>query len=41
MSAKAKRALARLRSVKVSLRATATDAAGNGRTRAKTLTITR
>jgi subtilisin family serine protease len=41
VSAKAKRALARVRSVKVSLRATATDAAGNGRTRAKTLTITR
>jgi subtilisin family serine protease len=41
ISAKAKRALARLRSVKVSLRATATDAAGNGRTRAKTLTLTR
>jgi hypothetical protein len=41
ISAKAKRALARLRSVKVSLRATAIDAAGNGRTRAKTLTLTR
>jgi subtilisin family serine protease len=41
VSARAKRALARLRSVKVSLRATATDAAGNGRTRAKTLTIAR
>ena len=41
LSAKAKRALARLRSVKVSLRATATDAAGNRRTRAKTLTLTR
>jgi hypothetical protein len=41
VSAKAKRALTRLRSVKVSLRATATDAVGNGRTRAKTLTLTR
>jgi large repetitive protein len=39
--AKAKRALAKLRSVKVSLRATATDAAGNGRTRSRTLTMTR
>jgi thermitase len=41
VSATVKRALARLRSVKVSLRATATDAAGNGRTRATILTITR
>jgi thermitase len=37
----AKRALGRVRSVKVTLRATATDAAGNARTRSRTVTITR
>ena len=41
VSAQAKRALAKLGSVKVSVRATATDAAGNGRTRSSTATITR
>ena len=37
----AKRALARVPSVKVALRATATDAAGNARTRSAAVTITR
>jgi subtilisin family serine protease len=41
LTSRAKRALAGLRSVKVGLRATATDAAGNARTRSRTLTITR
>jgi subtilisin family serine protease len=37
----AKRALARARSVRVTVRATATDAAGNARTRTATVTLTR
>src|SRR4051794_19442099 len=41
LTSAAKRALGRLRSVKVTLRATATDAAGNARTRSRTVTVTR
>jgi subtilisin family serine protease len=41
VSARAKRALANVRSLKVSLRAAATDVAGNGRTRSRTLTLSR
>jgi subtilisin family serine protease len=41
LTSAAKRTLARVRSVKVTLRATATDAAGNARTRSRTVTITR
>jgi subtilisin family serine protease len=41
LTSAARRALARLRHVKVTLRATATDAAGNARTRSRTVTITR
>jgi subtilisin family serine protease len=40
-SAKVRRALRRLRTLKVTLAATATDAAGNGRTRSRALTLTR
>jgi subtilisin family serine protease len=41
LMSKAKRALKRVRRLKVSVRATATDAAGNARTRSRTVTITR
>ena len=41
LTSAAKRALARVRSLKVTLRATATDAAGNARTRSRTVTLTR
>jgi subtilisin family serine protease len=41
LTSAAKRALARVRSVKVTLRATATDAAGNVRARSRTVTVTR
>jgi subtilisin family serine protease len=41
LTSAAKRALARLRTVKVALRATATDAAGNARTRSITVTVSR
>src|SRR3954447_6375114 len=41
LTSAAKRALGGLRSVKVTLRATATDAAGNARTRSCTVTVTR
>jgi large repetitive protein len=40
-TAKAKRALGRARSVKVAVRVTATDAARNGRTRARSVTLAR
>jgi hypothetical protein len=40
-TSKAKRALKRMHRLKVSVRATATDAAGNARTRSRTVTITR
>jgi Subtilase family len=41
LTSAAKRALARVRSLKVTLRATATDAVGNARTRSATVTLTR
>ena len=41
LTSAAKRALARVRSLKATLRATATDAAGNARTRSATVTLTR
>jgi subtilisin family serine protease len=41
LTSAAKRALARVRTVKVALRATATDAAGNARTRSVAVTVTR
>jgi hypothetical protein len=41
LTSAAKRALARVRNVKVALRATATDAAGNARTRSVAVTVTR
>jgi subtilisin family serine protease len=41
LTSKAKRALKAVRRLKVSVRATATDAAGNARTRSRTVTITR
>jgi Subtilase family len=41
LTSAAKRALSRVGGVKVTLRATATDAAGNARTRSRTVTITR
>jgi subtilisin family serine protease len=41
LTSRAKRALARVRSVKATLRATATDAAGNRRTRSRTVTLVR
>jgi len=41
LTSAAKRALARVLSLKVMLRATATDAAGNARTRSRTVTLTR
>jgi hypothetical protein len=41
LTSAAKRALARVRNVKLALRATATDAAGNARTRSVTVIVTR